>query len=154
MITFEVHGLKEMGDVLTQLPGKIARRALAAATLEGANVIRDQARANAPVGTKTYKNWKGRIHRPGLLRRSGVVSRKLRPQNWESTALYGVGFSRAGFYGKWIERGMDKKHHYAPHPFVVPLLDAMKDRVVEKIKSRLGMEVAMIIQQTPGLKIK
>ena len=154
MITFEVKGLKEMENVLVQLPGKIARRALATAVLEGANIIRDQARASAPVGTKTYKDWKGRTHRPGLLRKRGIVSRKLRPREWQSTALYGVGFSKAGFYGRWIERGKDKKHHQVPRPFVLPLLEALKEKVVEKIKSILGRELVVIIHETPGLKIK
>lgn len=153
-ITFEVKGLKEMGDKLAQLPGKIARRALAAATLQGANVIRTAAREAAPTGTKTYKDWRGKTHRPGTLKKFGVVSKKLRPRDWQTTALYGVGFSKRAFYGRWIERGKDKKHHQAARPFVVPRLEEKRDEIVQAIKSRLGEEILRIVAATPGLSIK
>ena len=154
MITFEVKGLKEMGDQLAKLPGKIARRALAAAVREGANVVRAQARMSAPVGTKTYKDWKGRSHRPGFLRKSGVISKKLRSKDWQTTALYGVGFSKRGYYGKWIERGKSKKHKQEAHPFVIPALEAKAEETVQAIKRRLGEELGKIVRETPGLRLK
>ncbi|MCJ7564823.1 MAG: HK97 gp10 family phage protein [Candidatus Aminicenantes bacterium] len=153
-LTFEIKGLKEMGDQLAQLPGKIARRALANAVRQGANIIRDAARAKAPVGTKTYKDYRGKTHRPGLLRKSGVISKKLKTKDWQSTALYGVGFSKRAFYGKWIERGKAKKHRQAPAPFVVPTLDEKAPDVIEAIKERLGSELEKIVRETPGLSLK
>jgi HK97 gp10 family phage protein len=153
-LTIEVKGLKEMGDQLAQLPGKIARRALTAAVREGANVVRTDARARAPLGTKSYKDYRGKMHRPGLLRKSGVATRKLRSPDWRTTALFGVGFSKLGFYGRFLERGMNKKHHYAPHPFVVPSFEAAVDRVIEAIKARLGLEIRVIISEVKGLIAK
>jgi HK97 gp10 family phage protein len=152
--TFEVKGLKEMGDQLAQLPGKIARRALAAAVREGANVIRTAGRQAAPVGTKTYKDWKGRIHRPGLLRKSGVITKKMRPKDWQSTVLFGVGFRGRGYYGRWVERGKSKKHRQAPHPFLVPAFEAKGEEAIQAIKRRLGEELVSIIHSTPGMRVK
>lgn len=154
MITFEVKGLKEMGDQLAELPGKIARRALAAAVRQGAIIIRDEARPHAPVGTKTYKDWRGKTHRPGLLRRSGVVYKKLRPSNWQTTALYGVGFSKLAFYGRWIERGKNRLHHYAPHPFVVPAMEASAQRAIDAVKERLHTEIEVIFTEMSGVTVK
>lgn len=152
--TFEVKGLKEMGDQLAQLPGKIARRALAVSVNEGARVIRDAGRAAAPIGTKSYKDWKGRTHRPGTLRKFGVVTKKLRPKDWQTTVLYGVGFSKRAYYGRWVERGKARLHHQAPRPFVVPLLEQKKDEVVAAIKNRLGEELIRIAAGIPGLRVR
>jgi HK97 gp10 family phage protein len=154
MITFEIKGLKEMGDELAKLPAKIARRALAAAVREGANVVRTRARATAPIGTKTYKDYRGKTHRPGLLRKSGVISKKLRPRDWQNTALFGVGFSKRGYYGRWIEWGKSKKHKYAPHPFVLPAMEQTARQVVETLKSRLGRQLEGIVRESRGLIIK
>jgi len=151
---FKVDGLKEMGNILAQLPGKIARRALNNAVAAGARVIRDAARPQAPVGTRTYKDYRGKIHRPGLLRKSGVVSKKLKTKNWQTTSLYGVGFSKLGFYGRWIERGKSKKHQQTPRPFVVPTFEANVTRAVDAIKDRLGEEIVKITRETPGLSVK
>ena len=153
-ITFEVKGLKEMAAQLEQLPAKIARRALAAATLQGANVVRTAGREAAPVGTKTYKDYKGKIHRPGTLKRFGVVSKKLRPRDWQTTALYGVGFSKRAFYGRFYERGKNRLHHQMPRPFVVPQLEAKRDEIVQAIKNRLGEELLRIVVAIPGLIVK
>jgi HK97 gp10 family phage protein len=150
-LTFEVKGLKEMGDQLAQLPGKIARRALTKAVREGANVSRDLARSNAPVGTKSYKDYRGKIHRPGLLKKSGVMSKKLRPRDWRTTVLFGVGFSKLGFYGRFYERGKNRLHHQAPHPFVVPSFENAPERIIEAIKSRLGIELEVIVREVKGL---
>ena len=153
-LQIEIKGLKEMGDALAKLPGKIARNALAAAVREGANVVRAQARAQAPVGTKTYKDYRGKTHRPGLLKKSGVISKKLKVRDWQSTVLFGVGFSKRAFYGKWIERGKSKKHQQEAAPFVVPALEQKKEEIVGTIKKRLGEELARIANSTPGLVIK
>ncbi len=153
-LTFEIKGLKEMGDKLAQLPGKIARRALAAGVRQAANLVRDAARAKAPVGTKTYKDYRGKIHRPGLLKKSGVASKKLRPREWQNTALYGIGFSKRGFYGKFVERGKSKKHKQAPNPFVVPTLEEKGPAAIEALKERLGDELAKIVREIPGLSLK
>ena len=151
---FKVTGLKEMEAQLLQLPAKVARNALAVAVNEGARVIRDAARPKAPVGTKTYKDYRGKTHHPGLLRRFGVVTKKMKARDWRTTVLYGVGFSKRGFYGKWIERGKSRKHHQAPKPFVVPLLGSLKEQVVNAIKIRLGKRLEEIIKATPGMRVR
>jgi HK97 gp10 family phage protein len=152
MITFEIKGLKEMGDRLAQLPGKIARRALAAAVREGAGVIRTEARQRAPVGTKIYKDYRGKTHRPGVLRKSGVIYKKLKSRNWRTTVLFGVGFSKRGYYGRWVERGKSKKHRQVAQPFVVPAFEATAEKAAEKLKDRLGRELEKIVRETPGMK--
>jgi HK97 gp10 family phage protein len=149
--TFEVKGLKEMEDRLLQFPEKIGRNILAAATHEGARLLRDAARGKAPIGTRTYKDWKGRTHRPGYLRKFGEVTKKLKTKNWQTTVVYGVGFSKRGFYGRFIERGKSKKHHQEPRPFILPLLDPMKEQIVEAIKRRLGERMDEVIREIPGL---
>lgn len=154
MITWEVHGLKEMGKQLEALPAKLARRALAASVREGAAVIRVRARAEAPLGIKIYKDYRGRTHRPGFLRKSGVVMKKMKTRDWRSTVLFGLGFSKRGFYGKWVERGKAKKHKQSPNPFVLPAFEATAQQAVEKLKSRLGEELAKIIRESGGMSVK
>ena len=153
-ISVEIKGLKEMSDQLAQLPGKIARRALTAAVREGVNVWRAAARARAPVGTKTYKDWRGKTHRPGLLKKSGVITKKLKVRDPQNTALFGVGFSKRSYYGKWIERGKAVKHTQAARPFVVPVLEQKGEEAVRALKKRLGEELAAIVKSTPGLSLK
>jgi HK97 gp10 family phage protein len=151
LFTFEVRGLREMGEQLAKLPDKIARRALAAAVREGASVIRARARETAPIGTKTYKNWQGRTHRPGLLRKSGVNMKKLKSRNWQTTVVFGVGFSKRGYYGRWIERGKSKKHHYTPHPFVVPAFKENVIQAVQAVREKLGQRIEVIFKEMKGV---
>jgi len=154
LITFEVKGLKEMGDQLGQLPVKIARHALGQAVKAGAMVIRDAARPRAPLGTRAHKDWRGKMHRPGTLRRTGVLLKKLRTSNWQTTQLYGIGFSKIGFYGKWIERGKAKKHHYDPHPFIVPTMEENAEKAIAAIKRELGIQLWEIGGKIPGVIVK
>ncbi len=154
MITFEVKGLKEMGDKLAQLPGKIGRKILARAVFEGARLIRTEGRARAPVGTKTYRDWRGKVHRPGLLKKSGVMAKKLKTRDWQRTVVYGIGFSKRGYYGKWIERGKSKRHRQAARPFVVPLLESKGREVVDVFTRSLGDQLTELIKETPGLEVR
>ena len=154
MITFEVKGLKEMGEQLRNLPEKLARRALARAVFEGARVIRTEGRAKARVGTKTYKDWRGKTHRPGLLKKSGVMAKKMKTRDWRTTVIYGVGFSKLGWYGRFVERGKSKKHKQARHPFIAPLLEERGQEAVDALKRRLGEELGKIARETPGLVVK
>jgi len=148
-VTFEVTGLKEMEAKLLQLPSKIAKRILGQATYAGSKLIETAARGKAPVGTRTYKR-KGRIHHPGYLRKYGIVSKRLKAKDW-SAVIFGLKPSKRGFYAKWIERGKSKKHHYDPHPFVVPLLEPMKEQIANAIKNKLGARLDEVIRETPGL---
>ena len=151
MFTYEIRGLKEMGDELSRLPGKIARRMLAASVRKGAVLIRTEARASAPIGTKTYKDYRGKTHRPGLLRKYGIVHKKLRPKNWQTTALYGIGFSKRGFYGRWVEKGKNKKHRQEPHPIIVPAMERRAIEAIEEIKNELGIQLDLLIKEIPGV---
>lgn len=153
VITFQVKGLKEMGEALAALPGKIARRALGQSVKAGAMIVRDAARPKAPIGTKSYTDWRGKRHRPGLLRKSGVVLKKLKTRNWQSEQLYGVGFSKLGWYGRFIEKGKSKKHQYAPHPFIVPTMEEKADEAISAIKNRLALELFQIANETGGITV-
>lgn len=155
--TFEVKGLQEMQRELMKLPEKIQRKVLHKAVREGAKVIRDLARPKAPIGTKIYRDWRGRPHAPGLLRKSGVVHKKLslrQARRAGADSLFGVGFSKRAFYGRFVERGKGKKHHMTPRPFVVPTFEAAAHRAAEIIRDGIGRGLAAIAAELKGITVK
>lgn len=150
MADVRVKGLAELQAFLDQLPAKMEANIMRSALRAGANIVRDQAKANAPVKT-------------GLLREGLKVSTRSR-RGVVSASVKAKG--KHGFIAPWLEYGTGahkitaKKGGTlafgggfaksvthpgtAPRPFMRPALEARaQDALVavgEAIKKRLTKE--------------
>lgn len=122
----EVLGLKELDQALRQLAWPAARRALRKGMRKGANVVRDEARAKAPIDT-------------GLLKRH-IRTRERSEENGD--LRFAVEITRSAFYGRFLEYGTSKM---AAKPFLRPAAEnkteeavvAMRDAMQEAIEVEL-----------------
>lgn len=123
----EITGLRELDRALQELAWPAARRALRKGMRQGANVIRDEARAKAPVDT-------------GLLKRQ-IRTRERSEQDGDMR--FAVEITRSAFYGRFIEYGTSK---FAAKPFLRPAAEskteeavtAMRDALAEAIQIEIG----------------
>lgn len=112
-ITVKVAGLREIEQRLLLLPQKLARRHLAKAVGRGGRVLRDLARAKAPVGET------------GELRKNIIARVRANLKQNKVTATVGVRYRGAGtqdpgVYAMFQEFGTE---HAPAQPFLRPALD-------------------------------
>lgn len=121
MISFEMHGLKQLDEALGLLPEAVGAAILKSATLRGAKVIQQAAIAKAPVRTdgraKKVSKKSQRRRKPGYLRKRILIK-----QDKESpyTIAYKIGPSKGAHYAMQKEFG---SKHQAPQPFIRPAFD-------------------------------
>lgn len=100
-----VRGLTELRDKLRQLPQRIAKRVVMQSLRAGANIVRKQAQANAPVSLLRH-NFKGAL-RKGIIVRNSKIHKKLPKFGVFLTLREGGGRNdpKDAFYGRWVEQG-------------------------------------------------
>jgi HK97 gp10 family phage protein len=160
---FAVQGARELADLLTAAPDRVANNVMRGAMRAGAVVIRDLARKMAPVGDAPLpKHGKPPTpEKPGDLRRGIQVSSRIERSTNEVTAK--VGITRAAFYGRFVEsgtlesgqtrrsrrslaRGRRRHHATTNYPFMRPAADegaeGAAQAIVDYATNRIESEVA------------
>lgn len=149
-IQISVKGLEDLAQVLKSFPEKVSRNILSKAVYAGAIVVRDAARANAPVKT-------------GKLRKS-IKIRSARSKRGSMEKIFRV--YAAAYYGHMVERGtkahkikhinvkalkigkafaieVDHPGIQSPRPFLRPALDENTINIIEamRVKLKAGIEL-------------
>lgn len=126
-MSIEIKGLEDILKKLNDLPDKLENKIIRSSLRKGANVIRDEARLFAPVGSGDLKKS---IVVSGKRGKKGSIAFKIRPVAKKN----GV----TKFYGLSNEFGTSKM---AAHPFMRPAFDKVGQEVLEKtidaIKSKV-----------------
>jgi HK97 gp10 family phage protein len=140
--SFKVTGLAELGRRMRALGGDIEGKIAFGAVLAGANLIKKEAIALAPVGHVQHEIDDVEIQ-PGNLKKNIVTKRVPKGQR-EMTAEYVVtvrGKAKAGFasrYGAIQEFGSVKQ---SPQPYMRPAYEHEKGfalaKIVEVLKKRI-----------------
>lgn len=120
----EITGLKELDRALQELAWPAARRALRKGMRQGANVVRDEARAKAPVD-------------------SGLLKRQIRTRERSDLGgdmRYSVEIPRSAYYGRFIEYGTSKM---AAKPFLRPAAEAKTEAAVTAMRDALAEAIAI-----------
>jgi HK97 gp10 family phage protein len=125
----EILGLKELDTALQELAWPAARRALRNGMRAGANVIRDEARAKAPVDT-------------GLLKRQ--IRTRERSED-EGNMRFAVEITRSAFYGRFLEYGTSK---LAARPFLRPAAETKTEDAVTKMRDSLAEAIQIELRRT------
>jgi HK97 gp10 family phage protein len=145
MINTKIDGLKELDDLLKDLPDRVARRQLVGALRAGAGSLQKEVIANAPDSPK--------IHKFGDLREN-IKVRFIRATQRNAVAV-AVTTGRA-FYAHWVEFGReavrvvkkkvlsDGKQFFGtevaaqpPRPFMRPAFDTKGRQIIDTIVKRL-----------------
>jgi len=125
----EILGLKELDQALQQMAWPAARRALRKGMRQGANVVRDEVRAKAPVKT-------------------GNLRRKIRTRERREDAdglRFAIEIPRSAFYGRFIEFGTSK---IAARPFMRPAAEAKTEAAVSAMRNALAEAIAIEMRRT------
>lgn len=138
-VNYSVHGLKELDELLAELPSKIGGTVLRQAVRDSALPARNAAVWLAPISmvTRASKSkWQSRY--PGMLK-DNIIVKSERPKagnEFEATAT--VGLTKQGYYGFWVEFG---SVHNVPHPFIRPAADATREESVKKFADYLRARI-------------
>lgn len=148
--TRNLTGFKELAENLKKLGPKLAKNGLRSATSAGAAIIRNDARARAPVDT-------------GELKKDIQIKRERDTQGGELfRALYSV-YTRSGkrsrlsgkarnvdkdsFYWKFQEFGTAKQ---AAQPYMRPAFEANKDAAIDRIGEKLDEHIQKHARELAG----
>lgn len=157
-----VHGLKELAEVLRTLPLKLQTNVMRSALRQGANVIKEQAKANVPASPPSTKNRKMYRGYEGALRDSlrvdtrskrGVVTASIKAGGKSKNKIVDT------YYAVWVEYGtsahwinsksgwlnINGRHVKAPvlhpgakpTPFMRPAANSKKGDAVEVVGNRV-----------------
>ncbi|RQT38386.1 HK97-gp10 family putative phage morphogenesis protein [Burkholderia contaminans] len=140
MSSVQILGLADLQDDFMKLARAQSTKALRRATVAGAKVIRDEARARAPKKT-------------GKLRRN-IVSAALRQKDAPGLATAGVRVRSKGkadspdnaFYWRFVELGAQ---HMKPEPFMRPAFDAS----IAQAEGAIRTEISRAIDEVIGGRI-
>ena len=172
-----VKGLKELQQSMKALSANVSKNVLRAAVSAGARVVRDQARANAPVLNAAIPNHQP----PGTLKRSIVASFIRERSNQNQSMFYvtvrrgkwyrGQGkrqtMSQDAYYGAWVELGhyfvarrpsgttykQHRKNQRArgvgvpAHPFLRPAYESKKYESVEAMKRYIENRLPLEVEK-------
>lgn len=170
-VQIKIQGLREVARAMRELPNRVDRKILNAGLLEGARVIRDEARQLAPVlKTREDKRW-----RPGALRRAiqtvainasraqyaGEVIVRVRKLSKRQVAAFKRRQSKRkkkvdsrlnpadAFYWSFVEFGTAK---IPARPFMRPAFESKKqqaiDAAIRVFRERIQLEIAKLGRTT------
>lgn len=122
-VSFRVLGEEQLQRELARLPERVRRSVVTTALRKGGRIIVKEARARAPVRT-------------GALRKA-IGTKIVRDQAGDRALQVGVRRKTGVFYGHLVEFGHGGPHAAAPHPFLEPAVNAVKDEVVAAVKAEL-----------------
>jgi HK97 gp10 family phage protein len=140
-VTVQLTGLKELEEELIALGKDVGTKVLVAGTRDMANIIRDSAKAKAPIGNvfiagkkSSGKDWIKR--NPGTLRKSIRVRRERDPG--DASVKMQVYIGNRAYYGTWVEFG---RTGMAAKPFLRPALDQDGERALQSFAQLLKKRI-------------
>lgn len=152
MTTVKINGLKELGQAMNQLERKVRNRISVKAMRKGGAIIREQARANAPVLKENVPHRK-----KGTLKKAIRSSTKLKGNGKTQTVIWvkrlnikqitafkgksgksGAVNPNDPFYWRFVEFGTSKM---AARPFLRPAFTAKKEEAAQAIITTLRDEI-------------
>ena len=120
--TVRLAGARELDAMLKRLPKHLGERVLVNAVRAGAQVVRAEAKARAPVKT-------GRL-------RANIIARRAKGRG--AAVTVSVGPSRKAWYGRLVEFGTVTT---GARPFLRPAFESTKRAALDRIGERLGRNI-------------
>jgi len=133
-VTVEVFGMKQLEQELKQLSDKLRRKALSRGVAAGARMCRKLAKQKA--------QGLGLVDSGDMVKAISLKRKKSRDRN---VAIYGVGYSGLGWYGRLYEYGFkNPEGGKRQRPVIRPTLDEHAEEIAYAIKNRMWEEIVKI----------
>lgn len=144
-----IKGAKELERVLNELPDYIAKRVARGALSAAAEVIREEAAQNAPIGDKIHTDKKGNRLIPGTLKAS-VRKWHIKNDQTAHTAAMGIGLPKGSiaWYGRLLEFGWSGDQ--AGHPWLRPAVDTKHRQALDVLGKKLGDGIERAAKKLAG----
>lgn len=164
MAEIEIKGLRELRAAMLALPAKLDRRILNAALMEGAKLIRDDARVRAPVLKQADPRRRAGVLRQAVRAQAGrpdpgmtaTVIVRVKPLTKSQVRKFKAGQRKKGqrvsgadnpadpFYWRFVEFGTSKK---PAEPFLRPAFEAKKEAAAQAIVPALAAKIELEAQK-------
>jgi HK97 gp10 family phage protein len=146
-VTTEVQGLAELERALDALPEKVAKKTLIDAVRDAAELFRVRAASGAPYDPDVaigHPKWRTLHLREGILKKIMVTNLGAAGSRVRGEVALD---KKHAFFGRYIEFGWITARggkQIAPHPFMRPAFEAMKDPALAlfEVRLRAGIEAA------------
>lgn len=136
MARYEVQGAVELGKKLRHLKSAAQSRVMRTAANFAMTPVLQAARANAPVGDRPHKTYKGRTVAPGFLKRN--VKKRSRLSRDKSRAYASVTAAGEAWYGSLLEKGyLD----VPARPWLRPAFNSNREQVKERFASKMRQRI-------------
>lgn len=140
----KVSGFKELLNELQVHEQKIRNKVIKKATRAGSNIVKREAKKNAP---KRVKEWRGMKydHEAGNLKKNIGVQRLRKQPSFIIRDR--VGFKGNAWYGALVERGHKIVRNgkvigqVAPHPILRPAFDNNVDKIISEMSRVMAFEL-------------
>lgn len=168
MARYDVQNAESLGKKLRQLQQAGQARVMRTAANFAMTPVLQAARANAPVGDRTHKTYKGRTVAPGFLARS--IKKKVRLSKDKSRVYSSVSAPGEAWYGRLIELGYrvggrskavkrasrktkgglsgaaldslgDSRAQVAPRPWLRPAFNANREQVKTRFADKMRQRI-------------
>jgi HK97 gp10 family phage protein len=138
-VTVNITGLRELEKKMIELGPKIGRKALKGALVSGANVVKKEARALAPIKT-------------GRLRRAMYIKTMSKPNPFKENVIFGVRHGRKmskrdldAYY--WTFKEFGTKFFSGIH-FVQSAFQKTQSKALVKIKESLADKISHLVKES------
>lgn len=147
-VRIRTEGFAELAERLKQLGPRVAKNTLRRAVSSGAAVVRNEARARAPVDTgemrKDIQQKREKDARGEFMARYSVFVRSGKKSRLSGRAR---DIQKDSFYWKFIELGTSK---YPATPFLAPALDTKKEEALKTIGEKLDEGIQKAARELAG----
>lgn len=132
-----VIGADDVAQALVSALDVIQEEQLTDMLSQAAHIVVDEAVSNAPVAEPGEHVPRG--HKSGTLKAKGIGFKILSGKTSAQSATAGVGFTRKGFYGLFLELGTT---HAGAKPFIVPAFEGKKTEIYTKMGQVLSKAIS------------
>lgn len=141
----QVIGWRELEAKMKQLGPKITTRAVRYALVKGAQVVRDEAKKQAPMATGTLRKaiYVKKQNKENPFKENVILGVRHGRKMWKKKKEGGFNKSKDAFYWKWHEFGTNKMKET---PFMRPAFESKKMEAYNKIKSVLTQKITQIVR--------
>lgn len=167
-----VKGLAELKQRFSEISRASGTKLLRSSVAAGARIVRDAAKANAPVSAVPIRRGRGRVTPPGVLKEAALV-KFIREDSNDSQVVYFVTFrqgkqaqkrDRDAFYARFVEfghkkvprRGKGRAHslrdrreaasgQVLPHRFLGPAFNATKGQALDAIIATMRSQFDKVV---------
>ncbi|MBF0438308.1 MAG: HK97 gp10 family phage protein [Magnetococcales bacterium] len=135
-----VEGLSELSNALRQMSVRLQANGVAAAIYAAAAIIRNQAKANAPVQTGTLKRaiYASKDRSKTTTTTKAMIVGVRKGKKLRTVNSRGRNTSRDAYYADWVEFGTKKT---PAQPFLRPAFESTKEEALGALKTRLSKAV-------------